>query len=216
MSHWIALAVVTAVGLVVGLGVRARLGTRSYRYADESGPQRSLAWVPSASAGASAAVGWGLREWPVLVQLTALVAAWMMIALAAIDLDVHRLPRQLTWPSYPALAILLGGCSVTVGGWAAYGRAVGCGFAAWSLYYLLHRLARRRGLGRGDVTLAGLIGMLLGWFSWPAVVVATYAAFLLGGVGALALLLAGRVTRQSNIAFGPAMLAGAFVVLVLQ
>lgn len=216
MAEWVSVVVATVAGLVAGFGSHGRLRTRFYRYAAEPRPERSLTWVIPATALASGLIAWALRDWPPVVVVTSVIATWAMIVMAAVDVDVHRLPRQLTWPSYPALALLLTGCSAAVDDWAASGRAGLAGLATWTLYYLLHRLARRRGLGRGDVTLAGLIGMLLGWFSWTAIGMATYAAFLLGGGVALVLVLARRVTRKANIAFGPAMLAGAYLVLLLQ
>ncbi len=216
MTGWVGVSVATVAGLAAGLGSYRRLRTRFYRRAEESRPERTLAWVIPADALASGLIAWALREWPAAVVVTGVVATWVMVALAAIDTDVHRLPRQLTWPSYPALALLLTGCSAAAGDWSASGRAGLAGLATWTLYYALHRLARRRGLGRGDVTLAGLLGMLLGWFGWSAVGMATYAAFLLGGGVALVLVLARRVTRDAHIAFGPAMLAGAYLVLLLQ
>jgi leader peptidase (prepilin peptidase) / N-methyltransferase len=46
------------------------------------------------------------------------------------------------------------------------------------------------------------------------VVVSVAAAFVLGGLASVVLLALRRVSRQSSIAFGPAMIAGAFVALV--
>jgi leader peptidase (prepilin peptidase)/N-methyltransferase len=65
-------------------------------------------------------------------------------------------------------------------------------------------------MGMGDVKLAGVLGLFLGWLGWSELLVGAFAAFLLGGVVALALLAARRVTRSSGIPFGPWMLAGAW------
>jgi len=70
------------------------------------------------------------------------------------------------------------------------------------------------GLGFGDVKLAGLLGLLLGWLGWGAVVVSVLAAFVIGGVIAMILLIARRASRSSHIAFGPAMILGAWVALM--
>ena len=58
--------------------------------------------------------------------------------------------------------------------------------------------------------------MLLGWFGWTPLGLAIYLAFLLAGVVAGALLLLRRVGRKDRIAFGPAMIAAALIVLALQ
>lgn len=212
----IALALAAAVaGLAGGWLALTRIRTGFHRY-DTDGPPRALTWVVPVSALAAGATAYGLRDWAWPVGVTGAVAAIVGVALAAIDFDVHRLPRVVTWPCYPAVALLLTVCSAVTGDWPALLRALEAGAALWVLYYVLHRLARRRGLGRGDVTLAGVVGMLLGWFGWAQVAVATYLAFILAGASAALLLVLRRVSRSDRIAFGPAMIAAALVLLALQ
>jgi leader peptidase (prepilin peptidase)/N-methyltransferase len=69
-------------------------------------------------------------------------------------------------------------------------------------------------LGFGDVKLAGLLGLLMGWLGWGPVIVSVLAAFVIGGLSALILLVAGRASRSSHIAFGPSMILGALVALM--
>ncbi|MFN8030836.1 MAG: A24 family peptidase [Dermatophilaceae bacterium] len=202
-------------GLGAGVVLRARLAAGHHRYPDDP-PAHRHAWVVPGTGIACSAVAYGLADWAWPVLVTAAVAAAIGVLLAAIDLEVHRLPRVITWPCYPVLAVLLTICSWAARDWPALGRAALGGLAAWAVYYLLHRLAGRRSLGRGDVTLAGLIGMLLGWFGWTPLGLASYLAFLLAGVVAGALLLLRRVGRKDRIAFGPAMIAAALIVLALQ
>jgi leader peptidase (prepilin peptidase)/N-methyltransferase len=64
------------------------------------------------------------------------------------------------------------------------------------------------------VKLAGLLGLVLGWLGWGPVIVSVLAAFVIGGLTALALLLTGRANRSSHIAFGPSMILGAWVALM--
>jgi leader peptidase (prepilin peptidase)/N-methyltransferase len=61
------------------------------------------------------------------------------------------------------------------------------------------------------VKLAGLLGAFLGWQGWSEVIVGTVAAFLVNGLAVALLLLAGKVTRRSAVAFGPWMVAGAVI-----
>ena len=77
--------------------------------------------------------------------------------------------------------------------------------------YLALCLARPGGMGFGDVKLAGVVGGALGFLSYPAVVVGAFAAFVLGGVVAVLMLVARRAARGSAIPFGPAMVGGALV-----
>jgi leader peptidase (prepilin peptidase)/N-methyltransferase len=80
----------------------------------------------------------------------------------------------------------------------------------WALY-LIMALAYPGGMGFGDVKLAGVLGLFLGYLGWGTFVVGAFAAFLLGGIFAIGLVLTRRATRKSGIPFGPWMLAGAWV-----
>jgi leader peptidase (prepilin peptidase)/N-methyltransferase len=66
-------------------------------------------------------------------------------------------------------------------------------------------------MGLGDVKLAGVLGIALGWVGWGAVVVGGFAAFLLGGVFGIALMVTRRAGRRTGIPFGPWMILGAGV-----
>ena len=134
------------------------------------------------------------------------------IALSAIDLDVHRLPNAIVYPTYVVLAGLLTTASVVTGSVEALARAaVGSG-ASLALFFAL-AVASPKGMGMGDVKLAGVIGAALGFLSYPAVLVGTFAAFLVGGLAGAALIISRRAGRKSLIPFGPAMVAGAFIAL---
>lgn len=89
------------------------------------------------------------------------------------------------------------------------------GGAVLFLLYDVVRWISPRGMGGGDVKLAGLVGTVLGWFGWGALVVGAFAAFALGAVFGIALIIAGRAKRSSGIPFGPWMLAGAWVGILI-
>jgi leader peptidase (prepilin peptidase) / N-methyltransferase len=134
------------------------------------------------------------------------------VALAAIDLDVRRLPNAIVFPAYGVLAVALSVAAVLQGDLEPLVRAVLGGAALFAFYFALV-LVYPAGMGFGDVKLAGLIGAVLGFVSYPALVVGAFAAFLIGGLGGAALLLARHATRKTGIPFGPAMVAGALVAL---
>lgn len=148
-------------------------------------------------------------------ELLAAVPAFLYLAgisvvLAAIDLDTRRLPNVIVLPSYPVLGGLLLLASALTGDWTSFGRAAIGGAALWLLYFLV-MIAKPGGMGFGDVKLAGLLGAALGWLGWGSLVVGAFAAFLVGGMFAVALLVAGRAGRKSAIPFGPWMLLGAWI-----
>jgi leader peptidase (prepilin peptidase)/N-methyltransferase len=156
----------------------------------------------------------------VLVGGTALEAAalwWVAgggVALAFIDIAVHRLPDRLTLTGYAGALVLLGAAAVTSGRLGTFGLAVlyGLGMA---LCYLVLVLAYPAGMGLGDVKLALALGLTLGWFGGAATLFGAAAGFLLAGCYAAALLALRRAGRKDTIAHGPFMLAGALAVIVL-
>jgi leader peptidase (prepilin peptidase)/N-methyltransferase len=147
------------------------------------------------------------------------LAVWLLLApvgvlLAAVDLRVRRLPDPLTLPLAAAALALLGLVSLVpehAGSWphALYGAlALGAG------YWVLWRI-NPGGMGFGDVKLALGLGAVLGWYGWPTVMLGTFAAFLLGALYGGALVVARRAGRKTAIPFGPFLIAGAFLGLLI-
>lgn len=132
------------------------------------------------------------------------------VALAAIDLSVQRLPDRLTLPGIPVLLALLGLAAAAGHDGGALVRALLGGVALAGVYLLL-ALLRPGQLGGGDIKLAALAGLALGWLGWPAVITGAALGFALSAVVSLALLAARRVTLHSAISFGPFMLGGALL-----
>jgi leader peptidase (prepilin peptidase)/N-methyltransferase len=143
-----------------------------------------------------------------------LYLAAVSLALALIDLDVRRLPNSIVLPSYVVGALLLLPAAVATGDWAAATRGL-LAMALLFVLYLAIAFGYRGGMGLGDVKLAGVLGLYLGWLGWSSVVVGAFTGFLLGGLAGAALLLARRVSRRSAIPFGPFMLAGALLAVFL-
>jgi leader peptidase (prepilin peptidase)/N-methyltransferase len=142
-----------------------------------------------------------------------LYLAAVSVALGLIDLDTHRLPDKIVLPAYAVGAVLLGSSALVT---ADYYRLLGAGIglAAMWLAYFLMAVLYPGGMGFGDVKLAGVLGLFLGWLGWGPLIVGAFSAFLLGGLFALVLLASRRVTRKGGIPFGPWMLAGAWVGIV--
>lgn len=170
--------------------------------------------VEAATGAAFALVAWlcWAQDVPWLLPALAYLAA-VSIALALIDLDVHRLPDAIVLPSYPVALALLALASWNPGGEAEWGpllRALIAGAALFG-FYLLALVVYPPGMGLGDVKLAGVLGLYLGWIGWGAVLIGWFATFLLAGLFAIGLVLAGRARRGSGIPLGPWMLLGAWV-----
>jgi len=137
------------------------------------------------------------------------------VALSAIDIAVQRLPNRLTLPAYPVTVALLGVAAVVGHSGGSLVRAL-LGGVVLAAVYLFLAVARPGQLGAGDVKLAGLTGLALGWVGWPVVVFGAALGFVLSALISLALLAARRLTLRSSISFGPFMLGGALVAIVLS
>lgn len=144
-----------------------------------------------------------------LVLVGFLYLAAISLALALIDLDTRRLPNVLVLPIYAVGAVLFTATAALSGRWDALATAA-IGMAGLGLLYLLLAVARPGGMGMGDVKLAGALGLFLGWLGPETLVVGAIAGFLLGGGAGVVLLLRG-AGRKASLAFGPWLLAGAWV-----
>lgn len=154
---------------------------------------------------------------PISTTLTvAAFAAFAVIgaALAIIDIRSHRLPNRLVALAGASGLVLLAGAAVTGGGIDALLRSLLAALALFAAYLAL-RMFSAGGVGGGDIKLAAVIGLYLGWLGWGSVLVGTLAGFVLGGLFAAAMLLIRRAKRRTAIPFGPWMIAGAWVAITL-
>jgi leader peptidase (prepilin peptidase)/N-methyltransferase len=145
-----------------------------------------------------------------LTLVAYLYLAAVSVALSFIDIEHHRLPDKIVLPSYAVSALLLSGASILTGDYAALLRGA-IGLAAMAAGYFLLAILWRGGMGFGDVKLAGVLGLYLGFAGWGPLAVGSLAAFFLGGAFGLVLILMRKSTRKSGIPFGPWMLLGAWV-----
>lgn len=154
-----------------------------------------------------ATTAWALASGHSAMLGALLYLAGAGVALAAIDLDVHRLPNAIVLPSYPVVAVLLTAAAWSTGDWWALGRA-GIGAAALFAFYLLLVLVYPAGMGWGDVKLAGVLGGVLAYVSWSALVVGAFAGFVFGAMVAVGVIATRRGTGKTALPFGPFMLLG--------
>jgi leader peptidase (prepilin peptidase)/N-methyltransferase len=165
---------------------------------------------------AATGLAFGLLTWWAASRNEAAAApAWCYlaavgIALAAIDLETHRLPNVIVLPSYAVLASLFVVATLVDGHVENLLRAL-VGMIALAAFYLLVVLVYPKGMGFGDVKLAGLLGMAMGYVSWGSLVFGSFAGFALGAIAGIAVIASGRGTRKTAVPFGPFMIVGAFV-----
>jgi leader peptidase (prepilin peptidase)/N-methyltransferase len=86
---------------------------------------------------------------------------------------------------------------------SAIGAAGGLGF--------LYLITKGKGMGFGDVKLAVFMGLFLGW---PNIIVAMYVAFVTGALFGLVGMVSKKMTKKTQIPFGPFLILGTLVALI--
>ncbi|MET1038639.1 MAG: prepilin peptidase [Aeromicrobium sp.] len=164
--------------------------------------------VELSTAALFALSAWRLEPGAFLVAVLVLMAGG--VALFMIDLDHQRLPFAIT-------GIVAAGVVTVLTAGAATGGADHVGDALLSavlwvaVYGGIHVVTAGRGMGLGDVALAPVLGLVLGWSGWGASLVGLLAGFLIGAVVGVGLIASKRAAAGSRVPHGPFLLAGAAV-----
>ena len=146
----------------------------------------------------------GLPWWATAVYLVLLA---LLVLLTATDLEQRRLPHLVLDPLIVVAAIFVPFNPAV----APLDALIGGGAAVAFLGALA--LLVRGGLAVGDLYLVGPIGLMLGW---PIIFSALFGAAFLAAGASLALLVSRRVGMRSYIPFGPFLVAGTVLVLLLD
>jgi leader peptidase (prepilin peptidase) / N-methyltransferase len=184
------------------------------RYADVAARPGLAARCALVAAAAGGLVGWAVGWQPVLLGLLPLVP--VAVGLAVVDWRTHLLPSVVVLPATGVLLALAVLGAVVTGERDDLLRGVLGLVLARSFYWVLWSI-RSAGMGFGDVRLAALLGLALGYLGWAELVVGVYAGFLVFGVPglAVALLRRDRSLLRRPLPFGPAMMVGALVGVVV-
>ncbi|MEV2253104.1 A24 family peptidase [Streptomyces sp. NPDC050147] len=147
------------------------------------------------------------------------LAVWLLLApfgvlLAVVDFGVHRLPDVLTLPLAVAALVLLAGAALLPEHGGSWPHALYGALALGGAYFVLF-LISPNGMGFGDVKLTLSLGAALGWYGWGVVLLGAFAGFLLAALYGAGLVVARRAGRRTAIPFGPFLIGGAFVGLLV-
>lgn len=216
MRAWAALGlgvVGLAVGMVVNILVeripdREPLRPLGLRLRPPS-PRHAVVQVACGVLWAAAALRFG-ADWALPAYLVFFTS---LLAVSAIDFDLHIIPNRLVYPTIFVSVPLLALAAAAEGDWARLRQALIGAALAWLGLLLVH-LASPAGMGFGDVRLAFVLGLFLGWLSLRHVITGIFLGFLLGaaiGVGLVVLRVRG---RKDAVPFGP-FLAGGAILAVL-
>jgi leader peptidase (prepilin peptidase)/N-methyltransferase len=136
-----------------------------------------------------------------------------LVALACIDLEKYLLPKRVVWTTAAFSTTFLIIATVWGGQWTRLAVAAGAAAVAYGLFYALNWY-RSDWLGFGDVRLAGVIGLVLGWLGLPYLLVGLLAANLAGLIVAVVLIGTGRMKRDTPIPYGVFLSAGSVVAVL--
>lgn len=150
----------------------------------------------------------------VLVVLAHIALAGIGVWLLIIDARTHRLPNRIVLPTLVGALALVGVDALAAHSSSSLISAI-IGMLILGGFYTVLRATSRGGIGGGDVKLAAVIGLVLGWHGWQALAIGAAAAFVLGALYALILMSLRRATRSTRIAFGPWMIIGAVLGIVV-
>jgi leader peptidase (prepilin peptidase)/N-methyltransferase len=155
---------------------------------------------------AALAVAVILTRYATIERVLGLMLLAVLIPSSLIDLDTRKIPNRITGPA--AVGAILAGLLLKPSAVPTQLIAGAAGF----LFLFVFALANPKGLGMGDVKLAGVLGLYLG----GPVVVALFAAVVAGALAGLGVIAhrGVRVGRKTGIPFGPFLAVGGVVAIL--
>jgi len=130
------------------------------------------------------------------------------VALFVVDVRTRYLPTWLMGPFYGVVLVVAAIAALQRQEWDPL-ISTGVGWLVYGGFFtLMWLLVPAGGLGYGDVRLAGLLGLALGFISWGAFVLGMFAGIMAGGLVALGMLV---LRRKRHYPYGPYLLLGAVV-----
>jgi len=179
------------------------------RYCQASVPRR-LFWVELATGAVFALLSWHYGLNPALGIMA--FYACLFIVVFVIDLEHGLILNKVVYPGMVVALLLALLPQPWLTQWIVTGIAnAALGGAIGFALFLLIAIVSRGGMGWGDVKLAALIGLATGF---PLVFLSIIMGAILGGIMAVALVIAKKRKRRQTIPFGPFLAVAAMITLL--
>ncbi len=226
MSDTVFVAITAALGLVAGWALRPALANH-----DAAVPRA----LPVPEMLTAVLFGLAAAQYDDWRLVAVLVLSATSVALSIVDLAQYRLPNDMLFPALAASAVIIGLGELIDGEAAVISHAV-IGALVYCAILLVMHLINPAGMGFGDVKLALLLGMFLGWVAGSrldgvrAVMIALLIGSALGvvlGVGRMVITRiglsflpdpeegsAGDGLRHTTFPFGPPLMVGTIIVVL--
>jgi len=133
-----------------------------------------------------------------------------LVAMSVADIRVGLVPRKFLYPTLLLVVVGLVCASSVADDWHRILTGAVCGVVAFVVFFVIWFVAPRS-MGFGDVRLAGLIGLSLGWLGYAEAYLGFLVAFVAGAIFGVTKMLVLGTGRKTKLPFGPALAAGAVV-----
>ena len=132
-----------------------------------------------------------------------------LIIIFVYDLKHYIIPDKVIYPAiFAALVFNFLPRQIFSGGFNQF--SILSAFGAAGFFFLIVLVSRGRWMGVGDIKLAFLMGLILGF---PDILIALFLAFFFGAIIGIGLIISGKKTLRSEVPFGPFLVTGAFLAL---
>ncbi|MFH1781436.1 MAG: prepilin peptidase [Patescibacteria group bacterium] len=134
-----------------------------------------------------------------IILIYYLIIICLLIIIFVYDLKHYLIPDKIIYPAIVIAGIFNLQPSI-FNEFSIFKLSILSALGASGFFLLLVLATKGKGMGLGDVKLAFLMGLILGW---PGILLALFGAFLSGAIIGLALIFSGKKKLKSEIPFGP-------------
>jgi leader peptidase (prepilin peptidase)/N-methyltransferase len=172
-------------------------------------------WRPLVQGALTGAVlaGMAVRFGADVVLAAYCVVGIALVAISIIDFQHKIVPNRILYPAvFTATPLLVIGAAIDHR-WTSLWHAAVCAAIGFAALFTVHFIYPK-GMGFGDVRLAGLVGGAAGWMGFRAAFIAFFLSFLLGSIGGILQIVAAGGGRRTLFGFAPYLAAGTLIVII--
>ena len=132
-----------------------------------------------------------------------------LIVIFVYDLKHYIIPDKIVYPAI-AIALIFNFQFLISNQFPIFNSKILSAFGAAAFFALIVLISRGKWMGRGDIKLAFLMGLILGW---PNILPALFLGFFIGAIIGLGLIIFGKKGLKAEVPFGPFLVTGTFLAM---